>query len=422
LAAAWEREVGPIPGALEQSFVEDQVGMDGPPIEIWLQGKDLDALRAAAGELKAKLRAYDGVFQVADDFRSGKTELRMHLKPEAHTLGLTLDQVAGQLYAGYYGEEAIRLQRGRDDMRVRVRYPEDERRTLSELERIRVRTPRGMEVPLLSVADVELTEGVANIKGSNGLRRIAVTAEVDVTRANPSEIIAELGKSYLDDLAARYGQLTWSVEGVEESNQETLAGLKEGFLIALLGIYTIMATIFRSYIQPLVILAIVPFGIVGAMFGHLALGIPVTFLSLFGIVALAGVVVNDAIVLTECVNDLLAEGTSLMDAVCMGGVRRFRAIFLTTASTCAGLTPLILERDLQAQVVIPMAVSIAAGVAFSTLLTLLFLPAMLAIVNDARRACRRVLSGRWPTPEEVEPGSRRASAHVLTVEPSPAET
>ncbi len=422
LAAAWEREVGPIPGAVQQSFVEDQVGMDGPPIEIWLQGKDLDALRAAADELKAKLREYDGIFQVADDFRSGKTELRVHLKPEAHTLGLTLDQVAQQLYAGYYGEEAIRMQRGRDDMRVRVRYPEDERRTLSELERIRVRTPRGMEVPILSVAKVELAEGVSNIKGSNGLRRIAVTADVDVTRANSSEIVAELSEGYLDDLTTRYGQLTWSVEGVEESNQETLAGLKEGFIIALLGIYTIMATIFRSYIQPLVILAIVPFGMVGAVFGHLALGIPVTFLSLFGIVALAGVVVNDSIVLTECVNNLLAEGAVFMDAVCMGGVRRFRAIFLTTASTCIGLTPLILERDLQAQVVIPMAVSIAAGVAFSTLLTLLLVPAMLTIVNDLRRAIRKAATGHWPTPEEVEPGSRRPAAPLVLTEPAIAES
>jgi multidrug efflux pump subunit AcrB len=422
LAAAWEREVGAIPGAVQQSFVEDQVGMGGSPIEIWLHGKDLDALRAAAEELKDKLREYDGVFQVAGDLRSGTKELRVRLKPEAHTLGLTLDQVARQLYAGYYGEEAIRLQRGRDDMRVRVRYPEDERQTLAELDLIRVRTPSGMEVPFRSVADIELAEGVASIKGSNGLRRIAVTASADVSRANPSDIVAELSDAYLDDLAARYGQIVWSVEGVEESNQETLAGLKEGFLIALLGIYTILAVLFRSYIQPLIVLTIVPFGIVGALFGHLALGIPVTFLSLFGIVALAGVVVNDSIVLTECVNNLLAEGTSFLDAVCMGGVRRFRAIFLTTASTCIGLTPLILERDLQAQVVIPMAVSIAAGVAFSTLLTLLFLPAMLAIVNDLRRALHRVLTGNWPTPEQVEPGAKRMIAAAVTGQPIPAES
>ncbi len=422
LAAAWEIEVGAIPGAVQQSFVEDQVGMDGPPIEIWLQGKDLDALRAAAEELKAKLREYDGVFQVADDFRSGRKELRVHLKPEAHTLGLTLDEVARQLYAGYYGDEAIRLQRGRDDMRVRVLYPEDERQTLAELDQIRIRTATGMEVPFRSVADVELAEGVASIKGSNGLRRIAVTASADVTRANPSDIIAELGEGFLDDLAARYGQILWTVEGVEESNQETLAGLKNGFLIALLGIYTILATVFRSYIQPLVILLIVPFGIVGAIFGHLALGIPVTFLSLFGIVALAGVVVNDSIVLTECVNNLLAQGTAFADAVCLGGVRRFRAIFLTTASTCIGLTPLILERDLQAQVVIPMAVSIAAGVAFSTLLTLLFLPAMLAIVNDLRRALHRALTGDWPTAEQVEPGAKRLTTPSGTAEAIPAES
>lgn len=407
LAAAWQKEVGVIPGALQQSFREDRVGMGGPPIEIWLQGKDLSALRAAAGELKEKLAGYEGVYQIADDFRSGKTELQVRLKPEAHSLGLTLDHVARHLYTGYYGDEAVRFQRGRDDVRVRIRYPEDERKTLAELERVRVNTPQGYDVPLMSVAEVTMAPGVSSIRGTNGLRRVGVTAAVDFNRANPSEVINDLSAGFLDRLSAQYGNLLWSVQGVEESNRETLAGIERGFGIAMLGIFIILATTFRSYLQPIVILFIIPFAIVGAIFGHLAMGIPVTFLSLFGIIALSGVVVNDSIVLFECINGLIAEGMPFYEAVCQAGVRRFRAIFLTSITTFIGLGPLVWEKDLQAQVVIPMGVSIAAGVAFATVVTLLFTPCLLSIVNDGRRLVHRVLYRHWPTPEEVEPARHR---------------
>jgi len=310
-------------------------------------------------------------------------------------------------------------------VRVRVRYPEDERRTLYELEHVRIHTPRGFEVPFLSVADIKLRQGYFSIVGSNGLRTIAVTASADTTRANPSEVVADLSKNYLDDLAARYGHIVWSVQGVEQNNQETLAGLKSGFIIAILGIFVIMAAIFRSYLQPFIILITIPFGIIGAVFGHLALGIPVTFLSLFGIVALSGVVVNDAIVLIECINNLLADGVSFSEAVCQGGVRRFRAIFLTSATTVGGLLPLILEQDLEAQIVIPMAIAIAAGVAFATLLTLFMIPALLGILNDARRVVFKAVNGRWPLPEEVEPGRKRseirqAQADVVGTQEKPA--
>jgi multidrug efflux pump subunit AcrB len=407
LSAAWQKEVGVLPGAVQQTFREDQVGMGGPPIEIWLQGKDLGALRQAAGELKTKLATYDGVYQIADDLRAGRTEIQVRLKPEAHSLGLTLDQVARHLYSGYYGEEAQRFQRGRDDVRVRIRYPEEERKTLAEMERVRVRTPQGFDVPLMSVAEVTTAPGVSNIKGSNGLRRIAVTASADFNRANPSEIVTDLGNDYLDSLCAQYGNLTWTVEGVEESNRETLAGIQRGFAIAALGIFVILATTFRSYLQPVVIMLMIPFGTVGAVFGHLAMGIPLTFLSLFGIVALAGIVVNDSIVLIECINELIAKGTPVYEALAQAGVRRFRAIFLTSVTTFIGLGPLVWERDLQAQIVIPMGVSIAAGSAFGTFVTLLFTPSLIAITNDARRLVHRVVHKQWPTPEEVEPARNR---------------
>ncbi len=418
LSAAWEKEVGSIPGALSLRFREDAIGFGGPAIEIWLLAKDMNVLREATKELKDKLRTYDGVYEVADSFRPGKMELQVKLKPEAHALGLSLDHVSRHLRAGYYGEEAVRFQRGRDDVRVRVRFPKDERRALAELERTRIRTPRGFEVPFLSVADVQYTQGYSSIQGSNGLRRLVVWASVDTNRIAPHEVLTDLSDNYMDTFIAGYPHLQWDVHGTAESNEETLGGLKSGFAIAVLGIFIIMATVFRSYLQPFVIILIIPFGIVGAALGHLALGIPVTFLSLFGLVALSGVVVNDAIVLTECVNRLLSEGVPFYDAVCRGGVRRFRAIFLTTVSTSAGLTPIMLEKDLQAQMVIPMAVSIAAGVAFATVLTLLLLPCLLTILNDLRRIAYRMRHKEWPIPEQVEPATRRASNGALPQTPS----
>jgi len=411
LNVAWEARVGQQPGIVSQSFEGSSIGMDGAPIELWLQAKDIDVAMAAAVELKEKLRTYDGVFQIEDDFRPGKTEIRVRLKPDAHLMGLTLADVATFLRTGYYGDEPERLQRGRDDVRVRVRYPREERKTIDELERARIRTPDGHEVPLMSVAELELKQGYSTIFGTNGRRRIAVTANTDMNRANPSEVIADLKANYLDGMVSQFPELSWSIQGVEASNQETLGGLQRGFMIAVFGIFVVMAVIFRSYVQPLLIVIVIPFGVIGAFWGHMLLGIPVTLISLFGIVALAGVVVNDNIVLIERINGLLASGTPFYEAVCEGGVRRFRPIFLTTLSTSIGLLPVIAETNLQAQVVIPMAVSIAAGVAFATVLTLLFIPAMIAIFNDVRRVAYAAIYRRWPTPEEVEPATRRGKRH-----------
>jgi multidrug efflux pump subunit AcrB len=407
LTVAWEEKVGQLPGVVSHTFDGDSIGMGGAPIEIWLQAKDIDVAKAASEELKEKLRTYDGVYQIEDDFRPGKTEVRVRLKPDAHLMGLTLADVATFLRTGYYGDEPERLQRGRDDVRVRVRYPREERQTIDELERARIRTPAGHEIPLISVAHLELKQGYSTIHGTNGRRRIAVTANTDINRANPSEVIDDLKKNYLDGMIAQHPSLSWSVQGVEASNQETAGGLQRGFLIAVFGIFVVMAAIFRSYLQPLLIVIVIPFGVIGAFWGHMLLGIPVTLISLFGIVALAGVVVNDNIVLIERINGLLAKGMPFYEAVCEGGVRRFRPIFLTTLSTSIGLLPVITETNLQAQIVIPMAVSISAGVAFATVLTLLFIPAMMGIFNDARRLVFAAIYRRWPTPEEVEPATRR---------------
>ena len=407
ILVAWEEEVGAIPGALSQTFTGLETGPPGASIEVWLQGEDMPTLLAVAEELKTVLRNTVGVYQVQDDFRPGKNELRFDLKPEARSLGLTLEDLARQVYAGYFGEEAVRIQRGRDDIRVRVRYTEEERRSMSDLGDVRIRTPRGLEVPLYSVADVKPGQSYSSITRVDGYKNVKVTAEVDNRRANAEDVLAVLKSNYLPRLEAEYTNFRWAFEGPQKDSRDAFGSLAIGFPIALVGIYLIIATIFRSYLQPLIIMITIPFGIIGAVFGHIAMGLDVTMMSVFGMVALAGVVVNDAIVYIERVNTNIAEGMPFFDAVTLAGVRRFRAIFLTTLSTAAGLLPIIWEDDMQAQFLIPMALSIAAGVAFATFLTLLLIPCLLGILNDLRRVGHMTIHKRWPSAEEVEPARDR---------------
>ena len=405
---AWEKAVGQIPGALSQTFSGLESGPPGSAIEVWLQGEEMDVLLAAAEEIKEKLRTYEGVYQITDDFRPGKNEFQFNLKPEARALGLTLDDLARQVYAGYFGEEALRLQRGRDDIRVRVRYTEDERKTVADLDRVRIRTPQGFEVPLFSVADVKYARGYSSITRVDGLRLVKATAEVDSKRANADEILNDMVETgFLPDLQKRIPGFSYAFEGPQKDSRDAFAGLIVGFPIAMFGIYVIVATMFRSYIQPVIVMITVPFGLIGAMIGHLVLGYDLTIMSVFGMVALSGVVVNDAIVLVECFNSLIAEGVPFFEALPRAGARRFRAVMLTTITTVGGLTPLIIEQDLQAQFLIPMAITIAAGVLFATLLTLLFVPCMLGVLSDFRRLIYYLRYRTWVAAEDVEPARKR---------------
>lgn len=417
LNVMWNKEVGPIPGALSQSFSGEEQGPPGAPISVGLRGQHLEELLVIRDELKERLRAYEGVYQVDDDFRLGKNELQLRLKDEARTMGLTVEDLARQVYAGYFGEEALRLQRGRDDIRVRVRYTEQERSEFSDIENVRIRTPRGDEVPLFSVADVYYTKGPSTITRSDGLRQITVTAEVNAKQANAGEILAELSADFFPQIAERYPSFTYRYEGPQTESRDAFGGLLIGFPIALLGIFVIIATIFRSYIQPVIIMLSVPYGLVGASLGHMLLGYPLTMMSVFGMVALAGVVVNDSIVLIECFNNLLAKGVPFLEALRRAGLRRFRAIFLTTATTVGGLAPLITERSMQAQFLVPMAISLAAGVAFATLQTLVLVPCMLAILNDLRRLFHYGLHDEWLAAEDVEPAKTRLYDPAETVDP-----
>ncbi len=436
LMAAWEREIGEINGAISLTIRGDETtSPPGRPIDIWMKGRDLDQLGAAATELKEKLGTYEGLYQIKDDFRVGKKEINLKLKPEARALGLHVYDLAKQIFTGYFGEELMRVQRGDNNLRIRLRYPEQERTQVSDLEKMRVRVsmphkgvmtttamneakmklgtglpdlpPKVQEVPLTSVADLEYKAGVTSIQRTNGQRRVAVSAEVDISRANANEIVAELKSGFLPQLVHKYPGISLSFEGDQQDFREALDYLAIAYPLALLGIFVLVAASFRSYIQTIVVMIAVPFGSAAALFGHLMFGYDISIMSILGFVALSGVVVNDGIVLVDCVNTYISEGESFYEAVRRAGARRFRAIFLTTATTVGGLAPLMLEKDTQAQMLIPMALAMSAGVAFSMLVSLLIVPCTLCIINDARRVAHWALHGVMPTPEEVEPARFR---------------
>jgi len=407
LMIKWEKEIGVIAGVKSLTFTGLQHGPPGDPIEIWLQGHNMDDILAAADDLMERLRKFEGVYQVRSDFSLGKNELRLELKPEAQTLGLTVDDLARQIYAGFYGDEAIRLQRGRDDVRVKVRYTADERRSISDFEQVRIRTMAGHEVPLRSVANISFSPGYSTITRTDGMRRVKVSAGVDTNKANANEIFSELSANYFPQLKHKYPALHVALQGEQKKMRESFDSLYVGFPLAVLGIFIIIATMFRSYAQPFVIMFTVPFGIIGAVIGHLVLGYDLSIMSIFGMVALTGVVVNDAIVLIERINENFAEGMPFFEAILRGGARRFRAIFLTTVSTVGGLSPLIMETDLQAKFLIPMALAIAAGVLFATILTLVLVPSLMTILSDFRLLIHRFRYGYWPKRAEVEPARRR---------------
>lgn len=404
----WEKEIGQIAGAEAVSVEELNAGPPGKDIDIRVQGSDLNRMKEVAEELKTRLAQFPGTTQIQSDLRPGKSEIRFTLKPEAVNLGISVADLGRQLNRAYYGGEALRLQRGRDEVKIMVRNTAAERSRLADLDQIRIRTADGREIPLLAVADMETGPGFANITRIDGLRAVGVSCNVDKKQTPSDKIIKEFETRIFPELRRRYPGIYLEFQGQQKDTAESMSSLLIGFPIALVGIYVIIATIFRSYLQPLIIMLTVPFGIIGAVLGHLLKGIDLSMMSMFGIVALAGVVVNDAIVLIESFNHQIQGGLDVEEALHEAGKRRFRAVFLTTLSTVGGLTPLILEKDLQAQFLIPMALSIAAGVAFATLLTLLLIPSLILILNDLRLGWQYLSTGLKPARRaDVEPARLR---------------
>jgi multidrug efflux pump subunit AcrB len=325
------------------------------------------------------------VSDISNSFRAGKDELELEIRESAEPLGLTLGDLARQVRQGFYGAEAQRVQRGRDDIKVMVRYPADERRSIGNLEQMHVRTAGGDEVPFATVATVRLARGAAAITRVDRKRAISVTAEIDETTQDANTILADLEAEFLPQLRADFDGVTYSFEGEQQQQQDTLSGLGSGSIFALLLIFGLMAIPFRSYLQPLIVMSVIPFGLVGAVVGHIIMGMELSVLSLCGIVALAGVVVNDSLVLVDFINRTRERGGDVLAAVREAGVARFRPILLTSLTTFAGLVPLLLEESVQAKFLVPMAVSLAFGVLFATLITLILIPVVYLILEDVRR-------------------------------------
>jgi multidrug efflux pump subunit AcrB len=342
-------------------------------------------LDAAAAMIQARLESYEGVFEVENSNTGSIPEINLQIKPSAEALGLSLTDLAGQVRAAFYGVEAQRIQRGREEVKVMVRYPRDERENVGNLDNMFIRTNAGDEIPFSQVADLEQRVTPSSIYRSWGKRSIRISAEIDETQTEPGTIIRDITNSeFTAQFKAHFpsAQIELSGASLEEAN--LIDRMIFTAVLALFGIYALMAIPLKSYLQPLIIMGVIPFGMIGALIGHLVVGIPFSALSVYGIIALAGVVVNDSIILVDFVNRSVREGKDMLDAVVQAGMERFRAITLTSLTTFFGLLPILLETSLSAQFVTPMAVSLGFGIMFATVITLILIPCLYMVLSDLK--------------------------------------
>lgn len=389
LAQRWREAVGTVPDVVELSYNASSFSV-GAEIDIQLQGGNLDELRDVAGKIRTGLAQYPGVIDIGDSFRAGKREIQLDILPAGEALGLTLGALAVQVRQAFYGEEVQRIQRGRDDVRVMLRYTKGEREVLSTLNAMRIRTRDGSEVPFATVARANLGRGFSAIKRIDGRRVVNVTADIDRTVITANEVLAEFGAGPIQDIMRDHPRVSYSLEGSQREQGESFAALIPLFGLALFIIYSLLAIPLRSYGQPLIIMSVIPFAFVGAIWGHIimkAAGLldSLAIMSVMGFVAASGVVVNSSLVLVHAVNRRRNEGMDTADAVVEAAVSRARPILLTSLTTFAGLTPLLLNQSIQAAVLVPMATSVAWGVAMATVVTLLVVPSGYLILEDLSR-------------------------------------
>ncbi|MGB0415876.1 MAG: efflux RND transporter permease subunit [Coraliomargarita sp.] len=409
LADRWRELMEPVAGAKEVSFDADAAGQAGSPIEIELTGTDFKQLKRASEAIKTKLATYEGLYDIIDNFDAGKREIQLQIKPSAQALGLRMADLGSQVRAAFYGVEVQRIQRGRDDVKIMVRYPKDERASVENLEELRIRTPDGNEVPFYEVADFKITEGFSTIYREDRQRVIDIRTDANKAVADLELIRKDLadrkqlfnegplatletklrqltdkeaGPGYLTRELVKYPGVSWKFEGEAREQKEIFSSLGKMTLIAFFIIFALLAVPLKSYLQPLIVMSVIPFGLIGAIGGHLLMGKPMSILSVLGFVALAGVVVNDSLVLVDFINQERRKGGSLRKAIEDSGAARFRPILLTSITTFCGLLPLLFETSLQAQFLIPMAISLSFGVLFATLMTLLLVPSFYSILED----------------------------------------
>jgi multidrug efflux pump subunit AcrB len=388
LVAEWRRMVGTLPGVVSLS-VQAETATSGNAIDVTITGPDLDRLIAATEFAKAGLADFDGVIDISDSNRAGKDELRFgKLTPAGRAMGFRLGDVAAQVRDAFYGNEVQRLQRGRDEVKVMVRFPQEDRRTLASLEEMKIRTPQGDEVPVLQVIELEPGTGPAVIERTDRQRSIKVTADVE-PGVNANEVVAAFTEKVLNEIPRKFPGVRYGFEGEQKDQNDSVREIGIGFLGALIAMYVMIAIPLRSYAQPIIIMSVIPFGLVGAIWGHALLGMNLSIMSMCGLVALAGVVVNDSLVMVDYVNRHREESATLREAAIAAGGRRFRAILLTSLTTFVGIMPMILETDVQARFLIPMAVSLAFGILFATVITLFLVPGIYLILEDVKNLLGR---------------------------------
>ena len=347
IVARWRKKVGRVPGAETLSFAARAHGPGGAPIEFKLTGNGDGAkhLDEAVARVKESLTSLEGVFDISDDSLPGKWEFRLRIKDEALAMGVRAADLAETVRATYYGQEVMRLQRGRHEVKLMVRYPEEDRHSLAAFNDIRVRTDDGAERPLTELADVQVVRGYSTINRIDQMRCITVTADVDdpAGKGLAQKHVTNLRDEMLPEILADYPGIRVRWEGQQEQQAESFQSMAVGFAVAMLAIFVLLSFEFKSYLQPLLILAIIPFGMIGAVLGHVILGLPLTILSMFGIVAFTGIVINDSIVLVDFINHRRSDGLTVRQAVVEAGCRRLRPVMLTTVTTVGGLMPIMLE-------------------------------------------------------------------------------
>ena len=408
----WRSKVGELPGIDRLAFLTLEGGPAGNAVEIQLSGDDFDQISLAADELKKEIETYP------DNFRPGKQEKKLRVKPGARSIGVTMRGLARQIRQAFYGEEALRIQRGREDIKVMVRYADQERSSLSGFDEMRIRTDDGREIPIEEVADIVHGRAYSIINRVDRKRTVTVVSDIDENTANASQIVADLKANFLPRLVERHPGVSFDLEGQAKRTGESVDSMKSGYLLAMMGIFLLLASQFRSYIQPVIIMMAIPFGLIGAVFGHLVMGKEFTIISLFGIVALSGIVVNDALILIDFINRAVRSGVDIETAVVQSGKARFRPVLLTSITTVAGLLPILLERSFQAQFLIPMAISICFGLLAATVLTLLYVPALYLIVRDVRNA----VVARFKRAEDMHQFADGGKGHMpVQTEPIPED-
>lgn len=390
--AAWRDAVGPLVEVRSLVFASELISV-GAPVNVQLSDPDPAIVEAASAQLMEELARFAGVFDIETDQDEGLQEIQLRLKPAARTLGVTLQDVALQVRAAFFGSEALRVQRGREDVRVYIRLLEEERNSITDVERFRVRVPGG-EVALATLAEVSFGEAPSVIRRTDGRRITTITADLDDDVVTGQEIADALSDDIMPRLKADYPQLLYSLGGEQEEQAESFGDLTTAFLFALLAIYALLAIPFRSYVQPLIIMAVIPFGIIGALIGHILLGLQLVVLSIFGIIALSGVIVNGSLVMIDFINENLRNGMPIEEAIISGAKSRFRPIMLTSLTTFLGVAPITFETSIQAQFLIPMSASLGFGVLFGAFILQLLIPALALLEYRGRHGFQKMWAER----------------------------